>query len=79
MVRITESNDLGQGPMIHIPFRQSTLQSIRNQAEHFHCIPPSDRQTDRTKESVDRTIPALPHHASAGRLGTLAPHCDGCT
>ena len=79
MVQTAGMNDLGQRPMIHISLRQSTLQSTRDQTEYFHCIPSSDRWTDRAKEPVDRTIPTLPHHASTGQLGTLAPYCYGST
>src|SRR6266478_2466487 len=72
VVWITDQNDQRLRSPIHFTIRQSTHRKTRDPTKSIYGIPPPNRRTIGTKESVDRTIPTTGDLKRPKRVDALA-------
>src|SRR5580692_9024915 len=73
LVRYTSKSDLGLRPPLHIQLRKSPHPKAQGHPKHKYRVPPTDRWTDRTKESMGGAVPPLVHLRETRQLGAMAP------
>src|SRR5258708_19134561 len=77
LVRPPQESYNRQRPSIHLSLRKGVSRQDRGSTEHLDSLPPTNGQTIRTKEPMDRAIPSYSHIYSPCRLHplTLDSHC----
>src|SRR6266403_3900448 len=72
MIRSANQNDKQSRPQVYVAIWQSTYRKARNPTKPIHSVPPSNRQTIRMKEPVDRAISSTGNLKRPQGVDTLA-------